>query len=265
MLKKLLILFIVINLLVSCSSNKKESSNVGDPFLPDDRYESWLTYTYQDIKIYYPEGHPLENKLNEMVKIYRSIREQSCRFFRIDIPQDTLRIFFYTGFGQGTEMTGKEYPFGTTSAVHFWIPSYYGPPLIQYLLPKWQVQEPKYKFLKHGLIAMLDFSGHNWHFVTEKSIETGKFIPLEKLAYDTTVNSNTERDQSAEASSFIDFIVYNYGFDMFEQLYLTDKPFDQAISEIYGLPVDSIQTLWLQMAEKMAIIDSTKTNDTINK
>lgn len=259
MIRKLLLLFIITSLLISCSLDKE------DPNLPDDRYESWLTYTYNDIKIYYSEGHPLEGEINDMVKIYNSIQEQSSRFLRIDVPQDTLRIFFYTGYGQGTEMTGKEYPFGTNEAVHFWIPSYYGPSFIQYLLPKWQAKEPKYKFLKHGLISMLDFSGKNWHYVTDSLVKTAKFIPLEELAYDTTVNSNTERKQSAEGSSFIDFVVYNYGFDKFEQLYLTEKPFDQAIEELYTMSVDSIQTLWLQMANKMASVEATNLNDKNNK
>jgi len=264
-MKRLLFLFITMSFLINCSSDKEEPISKTDSNLPDERYESWLTYTYKDMKVYYPEGHPLESNLNDMVNIYHSIREQTCRFLRVDIPTDTFIIFFYSGFGQGTSMTGKEYPFGDKDALHFWIPSYYGPPYAQYIIPKWQEKEPKYKFLKHGLIAMLDFSGHNWHGVTDQLVKTGKLIPLEELAYDTTVNSNTERVQSAEASSFIDFIVYNYGFDKYEQLYLTEKPFDSAITELYGLSVDSIQTLWLQMADKMAVVDTTNTSDTINK
>ncbi len=265
MFKKLLFLFASICLLISCSSDKKEQTLKDDPNLPDDRYESWVTYSYNNIKVYYPKEHPLEEKLFDMVRIYSSIQEQSCRFFRIDVPRDTLRIFFYTGFGQGTEMTGKEYPFGTKNAIHFWIPSYYGPSYIQYILPKWQAKEPKHQFLKHGLIAMLDFSGKNWHNVTSRFVGTDRFVSLEELAYDTTINSDSERDQSAEASSFVDYIVYTYGFNKFEELYLTDKSFDVAITELYDVSVDSLQTLWLQMAEKMAVVDTAKTNNTIIK
>jgi hypothetical protein len=222
------------------------------------KYEDWKTYTYQNIKIFYPAGHPLEDNLGDMAAGYVTALERNCRFLKIDGTKDTLAVYFYTGFGQGREMTGREYPFADSEAVHFWIPSFYGPTLMQYLLPKWHDMEPRYRFLKHGVIALFDYSGQDYHQFTLRYLEEGKFIPLNELAVDTTVNSNTERHQTAEAASFISFLTYYYGIQGLDLLYLARAPFETAVEGIFEMPVDSLEGLWLDFAkEQVEAMDTT--------
>lgn len=228
----------------------------------DSKYKDWKIYTYQNVKIFYPAGHPLTDNLVDMAAGYVTALERNCRFLEIDVARDTLIVYFYTGFGQGREMTGREYPFGDSAAIHFWLPSFYGPTLMQYLLPKWHDMEPRYRFLKHGVIALFDYSGQDYHQFTLRYLEEGKFIPLNELAVDTTVNSNTERHQTAEAASFVDFLTYYYGIQGLDLLYLARAPFETAVEGIFTMPVDSLEGLWLDFAkERVAAMDTTEVTE----
>jgi len=222
------------------------------------KYLDWKTYTYQNIKIIYPPGYPLVDEFDKMAANYIAGLNRNCRFFEIDVPDDTLVIYFYTGYGQGREMTGRMYPFADSVAIHFWLPSFPGPTLMQWLLPRWQNVEPKFAFIKHGLIALLDYSGQNYHKSTLRYLEEGKFIPLRKLAVDTTINSDTERHQSAEAASFVDFISYYFGIQGLEKLYRIQSPFETAVEGIFEIPVDSLEGLWLDFVkERVEALDTT--------
>ena len=239
---------------LGCSKQKQAGQG-----LDANKYKDWITYTYENVKIIYPSSHPLATNLEPMAKGYTEATRQICRYLTIDIPLDTLVIYYYTGFGQGREMTGREYPFADSSAIHFWIPSFYGPTLMQYLIPRWQDKEPKYSFLKHGLIALFDYSGQNYYQSTQGYLDKGNFLPLLMLASDTTVNSDTERHQSAEAATFVDFVVYHFGVEGLNRLYTTKAPFEEAVTEIFKMPVDSLEGLWLDFVkQQVEAIDTTK-------
>ncbi len=223
------------------------------------QYKDWMTYSYENVKIIYPPSHPLASSLEPMSKGYTKAIRQICRFLKIDIPPDTLVIYYYTGFGQGREMTGREYPFAEGSAIHFWLPSFYGPTLMQYLIPRWQDAEPKYSFLKLGLIALFDYSGLNCYEWTQGYLDKGDFIPLQELAEVTTAYSDTARHESAEAATFVDFIVYHFGIEGLNRLYTTEAPFEEAVAEIFKMPVDSLEGLWLDFVkQQVEDIDTAK-------
>jgi hypothetical protein len=253
--KPTLILVMAVTVLcLACSKQKQAGQG-----LDADKYKDWMTYSYENVKIIYPPSHPLANNLETMAKGYTKATRQICRFLKINEPSDTLVIYFYTGFGQGREMTGREYPFADGSAIHFWLPSFYGPTLMQYLIPQWQDAEPKYPFLKHGLIALFDYSGQNYYQSTQGYRDENNFISLPELAVDTTVNSNTERHQSAEAATFVDFIVYHFGIEDLNRLYTAKAPFEEAVPEIFKMPVDSLEGLWLDFVKQQVdAIDTTK-------
>lgn len=239
-----------------CSQQKQESEK---PL--SDEYQDWKTFTYKNVKIIYPPGHQLIDSFHDMAKGYLDALERNCRFLEIDVPQETLVVYYYTGFRQGREMTGREYPFADKDAIHFWLPSFYGPSLMQYILPRWHNVEPKYQFLKHGLIALFDYSGQNWHQATQGYLDNGKFIPLKELAVDMTVNSDTERHQSALGASFVDFLVYYFGIDGLNLLYRAQAPFETAVQGIFMMPVDSLEGLWLDFVkEYVATMDTTQVN-----
>ncbi|HWR82966.1 MAG TPA: hypothetical protein VN285_06670 [Candidatus Deferrimicrobium sp.] len=254
-LKGLLSLMAAALICTFCCSKRQNA----DTSAASGKYGGWQTFSHQNVRIVYPPGHPLEADIPEMAARYVVSIERNCRFFEMPVPVETLVVMYYSGFGQGPELTGRQYPFAFGDTIHFWLPSFLGPTLMQYLLPKWQNIEPKYPFLKHGLIALLDYSGQNYHSMTQRYLNEGNLIHLAALAADTAVSSDTERYQSAEAASFVDFVATYFGIKGLEILYRARAPFESAVQGIFMMPVDSLEKLWLGFVNDVAPKDTATT------
>ncbi len=218
------------------------------------RYEipaGWLTYTYENIKIIYPPGHLHAASIHDFAVWYNWALRTDCQFLNIRIPVDTLIVFYYTGHGQGNEMTGHYYPWADRDVIHFWLPSHKGPTLMQFLLPYWLDKEPQYQFLKHGLITLLDYSGQNYHEITWRYYQNDSLIPLVELSRDTTVDSNKERWQSALSASFVDFLALSYGLQGLNLMYRAEADWELATQGIFRIPADTLQARWLEFVEKV--------------
>ncbi len=214
----------------------------------DPRYQGWDFFTYENIKIFHQPNHLQQDKFGEVARMYLKSIDIVTRTLKMPPYTDTLVVVYYTGYGQGREMTGRDYPFAQDSVIYFWLPSFLGPTLMQHLLPRWLPEEPKYQFLKHGLIALFDFSGQDYHKSTQYYIDQGQFMPLGQLAADTAINSDKERYQSAEAASFVAYVLANHGISMLMEMYRSRLPFDRMVEELFHLPVDSLEKRWLAFA-----------------
>jgi len=243
-----LVLIGLAGLLLTITGCGGDSDDTGVP----DIYQDWDMATHGNVKVFYPSYHVLANQMTESARLYGRQVATSCRVLQIPIPAETLVVYHYTGFGQGREMTGREYPFAEDSVIHFWTPSHRGTTVMHYLLPKWIDKEPTYEFLKHGLYVLLDASGKNYHSLTMNRVNDGSFIPLVELAADTTVDSNLELHQSAEAASFVDFMLFSYGVRGLAFLYRAESDFAITVEGLMGLKADSLQAEWLDFADKAA-------------
>ncbi|MBN1211227.1 MAG: hypothetical protein JXA92_01500 [candidate division Zixibacteria bacterium] len=221
------------------------------------KYRNWEFYTFENIKIFHQPNHLQQDKFPEVAQMYLRSIKKITEVLQMTPYNDTLVIVYYTGFGQGREMTGREYPFAENGIIHFWLPSFLGPTLMQYMLSRWTPVEPRHRFLKHGLIALFDFSGQNYHNSTHIYIERGKFISLEKLAIDTNINSDTERFQSAEAASFVAYVLANHGVSMLKEMYQSQLPFDEMVRDFFFMPVDSLEKRWLDYVSLYITPDTT--------
>ena len=246
------ILIIIITVFIACNN-----SNDTPPPKTDQThvYDDWKSYTYENIKIFYDDGFSQKDNLYEIVKKMQASIRIDCQFLNIPIPTDTITIYFYSGLGQGREVTGQRYSHAVDDTMHIWLPSFYGTTIMKYLLPKWEHTEPQYKFLKEGLITLMDHSGQNYHKSTFDLIDSGKFVPLVQLAEDTIVNSDMERIQSSFSASFVDFIVYYYGIDLFRVLYKSRGDFSDAVNGIFKISPDSLQNLWLNVIRQTGVAD----------
>ncbi|UCC43125.1 MAG: hypothetical protein JSU65_08210 [Candidatus Zixiibacteriota bacterium] len=254
-LELLLISAILVLALGVFSGCTEEVGSPCDP-KPEGAYDDWLTYRYENFVILYPPKHPNESGLESIGTNYINCIDRVVTDLRMSPLTDCILFVYYTGYGSGREMTGRQYPFATDTAIHFWLPSFPGPVLMQYLLPLWVPGEPHYRFLKHGLISLYDFSGQAYHEFTVGYINKDRFIKLADLAADTTVNSNTERHQSAEAASFCAFVMGQFGADTLKALYQSSEPFDQAVPALFGMSVEALENYWLRYVRASVPADS---------
>ena len=219
---------------------------VADTLHPD-----WKVFTYETVRIIYPENHPLQDDLYQMAKGYITSAQKISNFLRIQIPDDTLNVYFYTGFGQGREMTGKEWPSFEGNNLHFWLPGFMGTLLAEYVIQKWHPEETRFRFLKEGLMMLFDYSGQNYHEVTLNFVDEDRLVPLLELAQDTTINAYAGSYPAGEAASFIAYFVDHYGIDGLNRLYLSNEPFEKAVQRVCKTNVDVMQKKWLEYAEKV--------------
>ena len=239
-----------------CSSSPPPEKPEPDIF-SGEQFTGWKVYTYENVEILYQPGHPQEGSFPQVAKGYLKALDQVSAALDIPVPQDTIKIIYYTGWGQGREMTGRDYPYAEDGVIHFWLPSFFGPTFVRWILPYWVPEGPKYEFLKHGLISLFDYSGQDYDAMTLQYVADGRFISLDSLAVDTTINSNIERLQSGEAASFVAFILENYGESELKKMYLSQVAFDWYVKNNFGMPVDSLQAHWLNYARSI-VPDSTK-------
>jgi hypothetical protein len=246
-----LILLIVVS---SCTEKKTDTDNI----VAENPYSGWNQHSCDNVRILYQSGHPLEAQIGEICRRYVVALDVVAGRLKMEPYVDTLLVVYYTGWGQGREMTGRENSFGTDTAVHFWLPSFLGPSLMQHLLPRWSNKEPRHQFMKHGLISLNDFSGQDYHRSTLEFLDEDRFIPLAALAVDTNTNSDAERYQSAEAASFCAFVLGEWGMFWLKNMYESQLPFDQTVERNLGFTLDSLETLWMLSARANIRPDSTK-------
>lgn len=251
-------LLIALSALAASSCGKEEPL---ERITSDARFRGWAFYDYETVRILRPPSHPVEKQIPEMAYIYaRGIKEIS-RMLGMEPPTDTLIVVFYSGYGQGEEWTGKENSYYEDRVIHFWLPSFVGPTLVDFVVTYYQKDPPAFPFLKHGLRALFDYSGQDYHGITTGFPARNMFIPLGDLAVDANINSDTERHQTAEAASFVAFILANYGPGRLSSLWTSKLPFDKTVSDLFLKPVDALEQEWLAFADtaRRPTVDSTAT------
>jgi len=252
-----LAIMLVVLLLAGCS-NKESESNSGS-LIPASTasshiyqnlaaYKGWQKFQQNNVIIIHPPNHLHQARFPELTRVFSALSRRTSEFLNMT-PPDSLVYYFYTGTGHAHDITGQSVPFSDGTAIHFWLPSFYGPPLVKHLLYKWESEFPKHKFLWHGIVALLDGSQQNYHQFTLEHIDSGIFIPLRELVVDTTIDVNTERLQSAEAASLVDYLVYIYGIEKVRELYLSDGDIYADFEKVFKLPVDNIEKRWLEFID----------------
>jgi hypothetical protein len=220
-----------------------------DWLLKDPAYKGWQVVSYKNVRIYFAPGHPQTARMEATAQKYEMAIRSMSQILKLPAPTDTLKVVYYTGLGQAREMTGQTFPFADSLGVlRFWLPFAPGVPAAQLYIRKWDPISPKHQFLWHGLVSLLDFQGEDYHATTIEYSHDTVWVPLARLAVDTTINSNNERYQSAEAASFCAYVLGNYGLDRLTGLYDSQLPFDQTVQEVLGISVDSAQVEWLMYA-----------------
>ncbi|MEA1981864.1 MAG: hypothetical protein U9N54_12975 [candidate division Zixibacteria bacterium] len=261
--KLILILFLISGFILSCGTKDGDKSennlktdtakekNIATQIKSNDTsYENWISYTYEDIIILYSSENVFVDNLEGMAKGFMKFRKQVCDYFSIQIPKDTITIYYYTGYGQLEKYTGINYPLVDGNKIHYSMPFNLGASMTEYVLYNWHPIEPKFNFIKQGIMTLFDFSGQDYHEMTLNFIDEKKLLSLEELVADTTINMFYEKYQSAEAASFVAFVLENYHLEALEKLYLSEDSFPKAVNEIFKTNVDVLQNRWLEFTEK---------------
>lgn len=224
----------------------------------DPRYKDWDSARFENVKIYFPPTHLHAAQMPIAASDYKKAVQKISGMMQRREPTDTLLVYYYTGPGQGQAMTGHFYPYGDSTAVFYW-PNYSrGISLMQHLLYRYYGKHTSQPILYHGLMALFDFAGENYHETTLGYLRDTFFIPLSRLATDTLMNSNSERYQSGEAGSLVGYLLLSRGAMVVDSLYMSTLPFDSTVTQILKISVDSLQKEWVAFIDQnIGPIDTT--------
>lgn len=218
--------------------------------MSDPRFAEWKTFNSGRIQLFYPPKHQHESSFVETAKGYSRAVTKVSQTLGIDSLPDTIMVFYFTGPNQGLELTNHSRPYADSEAIYYWPAYTRGVSLTQFMLKKWSRVEPTNKFLWHGLIALFDHAGENYHKSTAEYANDTLFIPLAKLAVDGAINSDVERYQSAEAASFCAFVIARYGAATLKALYESPEPFLEIAPRLLQTTVESMESDWLEFARR---------------
>lgn len=224
------------------------------PLWQDSAYTGWVAEPYGSVMLHYPESHQHLAEMPDAAAGYmRAINTIAARLNKT-LPSDTIHVYYYTGPWQGETITDTIIPFGDSTGVHYWPNFARGVSLMQHLLLRWYPEGTTQPVIHHGLIALFDFDGKDYHQITLEMLKDDTmFIPLSRLSTDPGLDSEQERRQSAEAASLVGFLLGQYGPGTIESLYLARDPFDSAVQRLTGLTVDSLQSEWLAYARAVTL------------
>lgn len=263
----LTMLALAVLLIVGCSNEEGPGSQAVDTTLVDSTaervarttplwqeaaYRDWTSVTSGSVVLYFPEYHQHAAEMPGFAQGYAGAVATVTERLGVVVPVDTVRVYHYTGPGQAEAITGQSMPFGDSTGVHYWTGYSRGVSLMQYLLPKAYGLKSSLPIMYHGLVALFDFAGENYHQTTLEYANDTFFIPLTRLANDTLMNSASERYQSAEAASFVGFLLGEYGPAAVRTAYVSNLPFDSTIASVCGISIDSLQSEWLAYAREAA-------------
>ena len=212
-------------------------------------YRDWKIYRHDRVNVLYPEGHPQEPYFESICEGYLISANRIARSLGMPPFEDTLHVVFYSGFGQGRELSGKHWPFVEKGVIHYWRPAFIGVTLADFMAQRWSPVWPSRDIFHHGLRTLLDFSGQNYHQRTDLLMDSNLFVPLADLALSPRFVSDSERVYSAEAASFVAYLLAAHGAEKFRNLYEAQGPFDSVVSEITGVGVDTLETHWLEFVK----------------
>ena len=226
----------------------------------DTIFADFVTIKHANFALHYPATHQHADQMVPAAEGYKTALAKVSEMLGMPEPTDTIHVYALTGPGQGRIMSGNPFPFGDSQAVYYW-PNYSrGPSLMQHLLYKYFGGRSKHEIMNHGLIALFDFGGTNYHATTLEFLREGEFIPLAKLVEDTLMNSTIERYQSAEAGSFVAFLLAFHGTTGVKAIYDAPLPFAYAVQSNLKIGVDSLQREWITFIERtVGPIDTTMT------
>ena len=243
----IIVLFVSLASALTCKKNDSRPA-----MMKDSKFVDWKTFNLGRIQLFHPPRHQHESNFADIASGYDRAVTKISQTLGIDSLPDTIRIFYFTGPNQGLEMTAQGRPYADSEAVYYWPAYTRGVSLTQYLLKRWSRVEPTNTFLKHGLIALFDHAGENYHQSTVEYANDTLFIPLAKLAVDTMINSDVERYQSAEAASFCAFLIARYGAPNLKALYESPEPFLEFAPRLLQTSVDALESNWLEFARRNA-------------
>ena len=218
--------------------------------VPPGFYDSWEKVYFENIKLLYQKGHPLESGMKDFAQVYKTILRRNSQVFRLPEPSDTIVILYFTGIGQGQELSHTELPTVKGDTIFYWTGNKVGITAAMHVLHRWTNIKSQYDFIYNGILRLLDASGRDYHSMTLSFVDSSTFLTFDQLLADKHINVHAEAFQSAEGASFVDYFIFKFGIDNFKLLYESQLPFNETVQTICNMNSKALENDWISVIRK---------------
>jgi hypothetical protein len=242
------LLFVGVIMILGCSK-KEERSGTSELKPPDpttgirEADFVWGKEIGPNVTFYYQPTDSLRRIANllksRVVTIYHSIDTMLC-FHQLE----PIEYYCYESPEALKKYTSRDTTFVLGNRFYYGFGSAFGGEIAKYLMDKLPGGPSRFAFIRDGLPLLLDYSGRNYHHATNNFIQNKSLLGMQILTDDQAFEKEQGMQKSVEAASLCAYIMYQYGYEKFMQLYHSQKDFPIAIKEVLGLDTKTLTTDW---------------------
>jgi hypothetical protein len=242
------LLIVGVIMILSCS--KKEEQSGASQLKPPDPTTGireadfvWSKEVGPDVTFYYQPTDSLKKIAallkNRVVTVYHTIDTMLC-FHQLE----PIEYYCYNNPEALKQYTGRDEAFSLGNRFYYGFGPAFGGEIADYLIGKLPGGPSRFAFVREGLPLLLDFSGRNYHHATNNFLQDKTLLGVQFLIDDKAFDNQQGMQKSVEAASLCAYIMYEYGYAKFMQLYHNQSDFPAALKEVLGIDTNKLAKDW---------------------
>lgn len=241
---------LLVGVLMALSCSKKEERPGASQLKPPDPTTgireadfTWGKEIGTNVTFYYQPTDSLKKIAtllkNRVVLVYHNIDTMLC-FHQLE----PIEYYCYDSPEALKRYTGRDDAFFLDNRFYYGFGPAFGSEIAKYLIDKLPGGPSRFAFIREGLPLLLDHSGRNYHHATNNFIQEKTLLGVQLLTDDTAFEKEQGMQKSVEAASLCAYIMYQYGYEKFMQLYHSQNDFPTALKQVLGIDAKTLATDW---------------------
>lgn len=242
------LLFSALVLVLGCSDKKDKNQEIN--LKPADSTTGirpadfvWSKEVGQDLTYYYQPVDTLKHSSVQMrdklVEIYHTISAMVGY-----TKPEQLEFYCYEDTATLKRYTGREEPFMIGNKCYYGYGPEFGVRIAEFVISKLPGGPTQYAFARDGLPLLLDYSGRNYHHATNNFITDHTITPLTTLTNNDKYAPLQGGQKLIESASFCGYIMYEYGYEKFMQIYHGTGDFESVVKTALGRDLAQLEKGW---------------------
>ncbi len=172
-------------------------------------------------------------------KVYQRISD----YLRYAQPEP-IEFYCYQDTAALMKYTGRDTTFFLGNRFYYGYGPSYGREMAEFVVSKLPGGPSRFAFVRDGILFLLDFSGRNYHHATNNFLQEKTLLPAQVLVDDERYNKEQGLQKSVEAASLCAYIMYDYGYDKFMEVYHSKDDFPTTLKNVLGIDMNKLEKDW---------------------
>lgn len=203
----------------------------------------WGKEVGQDVTFYYQPTDSLKHIApllrNRAVRMYHNIDTILC-YHKLE----PIEFYCYESPEALKKYTGRDSAFFLGNKFYYGFGPIFGQEIANFVISKLPSGPSQFAFIRDGLPFFLDHSGRNYHHATNNFLRDKMLLGVPFLTDDAAFEKEKGLQKSVEAASLCAYIMYEYGYEKFMQLYAAKTDIATAVKQVLGIDLKKLETDW---------------------